>query len=370
MEQTFTFFMFMLTFVPVLIAMVFMPYLTRKTESFGVSIPEDVYHSDELTNMRKQYAIVTGIWGGIVILGVSIAFRYIQSNETFAIVFSGTLLLFILSSFAIYLYYHRQMKGLKASKRWHQEKPQRVTVETRFRDKKLTLSNRWFVIPFLIALGTLLMTFIGYDQIPEKLPMQYDLDGHVINWGEKSYRTMLMFPVLQLFMTVLFLFINTIIAKSKQQLNAANPEKSIQQNVVFRRRWSGFILVVGTSLTLLFFLTQLSFIVPFHPQLLTIIPIVFGLGVTIAAIVLSFTTGQGGSRIKVTTGKHGEVIDRDDDRYWKLGQFYVNPGDPAMFVEKRFGVGWTINFARPLAWSILLLIVLLAIGIPVIFSGQ
>lgn len=42
--------------------------------------------------------------------------------------------------------------------------------------------------------------------------------------------------------------------------------------------------------------------------------------------------------------------DRSPDRAWKLGLIYFNPEDPALFVEKRFGVGYTVNFARPGAW--------------------
>ena len=33
----------------------------------------------------------------------------------------------------------------------------------------------------------------------------------------------------------------------------------------------------------------------------------------------------------------------DDDDNWLLGTFYNNPNDPSLFVQKRFGVGWTIN---------------------------
>jgi uncharacterized membrane protein len=42
--------------------------------------------------------------------------------------------------------------------------------------------------------------------------------------------------------------------------------------------------------------------------------------------------------------------DRSPDHCWKLGMFYFNPDDPALWVEKRFGLGYTINFARPAAW--------------------
>ena len=42
----------------------------------------------------------------------------------------------------------------------------------------------------------------------------------------------------------------------------------------------------------------------------------------------------------------------DDDDHWKLGIFYWAPEGASLFVPERFGVGWTINCARPAAWAI------------------
>jgi uncharacterized membrane protein len=30
--------------------------------------------------------------------------------------------------------------------------------------------------------------------------------------------------------------------------------------------------------------------------------------------------------------------------------FYFNPADPAIFVEQRFGIGYTVNFANRATW--------------------
>jgi uncharacterized membrane protein len=51
--------------------------------------------------------------------------------------------------------------------------------------------------------------------------------------------------------------------------------------------------------------------------------------------------------------------DRTPDACWKLGIFYFNPADPAVFVAKRFGVGYTFNFAN--RWSWLMLVALLVV---------
>lgn len=44
------------------------------------------------------------------------------------------------------------------------------------------------------------------------------------------------------------------------------------------------------------------------------------------------------------------------------GLLYWNPRDPRVWVEKRIGLGWTLNFARPLAWGMLALLLLPAVG--------
>jgi uncharacterized membrane protein len=44
--------------------------------------------------------------------------------------------------------------------------------------------------------------------------------------------------------------------------------------------------------------------------------------------------------------------DGTPDERWIGGIFYANPQDPALFVEKRMGIGWTLNFGRPGSWFI------------------
>lgn len=44
---------------------------------------------------------------------------------------------------------------------------------------------------------------------------------------------------------------------------------------------------------------------------------------------------------------------RGDRRYWKAGVFYVNRNDPAIFVRKRTGIGYTFNFGHWVAWVVM-----------------
>ena len=58
----------------------------------------------------------------------------------------------------------------------------------------------------------------------------------------------------------------------------------------------------------------------------------------------------------------GPAGDRTPDACWKLGLIYFNPADPAFLVEKRFGIGYTMNFGNPWSWALLAVVIL-----PVLF---
>jgi uncharacterized membrane protein len=52
---------------------------------------------------------------------------------------------------------------------------------------------------------------------------------------------------------------------------------------------------------------------------------------------------------------------------WKWGIFYFNPDDPALFIPKRSGLGYTLNFGRRGSWALMALL-LAAILLPLIFG--
>jgi len=47
------------------------------------------------------------------------------------------------------------------------------------------------------------------------------------------------------------------------------------------------------------------------------------------------------------------MLQKDTDpAHWKLLIFYYNPDEPKLFVPKRNGIPFTLNFAKPAAWAI------------------
>lgn len=355
--------------LPVYLVINLTPYLTRKTESFGVSIPESIYNTKLLKEMRKKYLIM------MILLSILSTFLLLLSGFVFnlteniiATIIIVGLTIYLIISFLIYLYFHRQMKSIKNKTAWSKSKPQRTVISTQFHSKKLTFSNFWFIISFLFILITAVITLYFYQQIPDKIPMNYNFSGEVTNSASKSYLTVFFMPIMQTFMTLLFMGINIIIAKAKQQVSAEDPETSVKRNVIFRRKWSAFLIISGVTLTAFFSVLQFTMIFALDEKIAMITGIIFTLGIVVGSIGMAINTGQGGSRIKLDSTNSDHTIDRDEDEFWKLGMFYFNKNDPTIFLEKRFGIGWTNNWAHPVSWILIIGILLIAVGLPLLFT--
>jgi uncharacterized membrane protein len=61
----------------------------------------------------------------------------------------------------------------------------------------------------------------------------------------------------------------------------------------------------------------------------------------------------------IITREWRNVVANEED-CWYFVIFYFNPKDKRLFLPKRSGLGWTVNFAQP--WAIVIL-VLLVIGV-------
>ena len=86
--------------------------------------------------------------------------------------------------------------------------------------------------------------------------------------------------------------------------------------------------------------------------------ILFFAGVILLVLVLTYL-------VPLSTGSKHAVPESS----WKAGIFYSNRDDPALFVPKRFGIGYTLNFGNSWSWAVLALIVLL-VAAPIFFAAS
>ncbi|WLV25020.1 DUF5808 domain-containing protein [Aciduricibacillus chroicocephali] len=361
-----------LLMVPVNFILAITPYITRQTEVFGVIVGGDYVKDALFRKWRRQFAVTAGIVQFLlIIVFVGVEVLGSMDENSMAILFSIVLLCQIIAVAIIYMIFHKKMKELKKTQPELFRNHERVRISTNFRKQKLTVSNYWFLIPTFITVVTILVTYRMYGQIPDRIPLQYNLNGEAVEFTEKSKQTAFMLPAIQLSMTVLFLFINIIIRKAKQQVEGRDMEADMQRNVIFRYRWSIFLLFTAVLLVLMFATIQASLIWTMPEKLLIIMPFLFTAIILGATIYLTITTGQGGSRIRIegeTASPDSPYVGRDEDKYWKFGLFYFNKNDPSIFVEKRFGIGWTNNWAHPISWLFIIIVIILAVGLPLFLA--
>ena len=145
----------------------------------------------------------------------------------------------------MYIFYfksHNQVKNLKSRMNWTDESSQVVIVDTGFRNKKLIASPLWFISYVFLIVITIVLTYVLYETIPDKIPTGWNFDGEVRGWMDKSYKTLLWAPMTQSFLMIIMIFSYWIDGKAKQIIDPAARENHPNKNRRFRYMWSVYIL--------------------------------------------------------------------------------------------------------------------------------
>jgi uncharacterized membrane protein len=349
-------------FVLIFAFQIIKPKLTRKEIYFGIRIPENERNNTFLKKVHSTYLILNTITF-VVFTAIII---YIFLNYYASIEYTILLLLYLLCTLIIYFFTNRKISKIKQKQCWNTEKKQIVTIDTKFSKEKSTkilVSPWYFLVSALVILFTLYIGFKYYDLLPEIVPTHWDFAGEVNGYMLKSPRIIYAMPKFQIFFLMIFFTLYKIIGWGKQQLNTSNPQQSKDKNKRFRYIWSGYMIFAVTMLSLLFLYINLIIFQVVQLSGKSIIIMIFIIIIILVDVFigLSIYTGQGGSRLKIkdTEVAPGKMLDRNDDNHWKFGIFYINKDDPTIFIEKRFGVGWTVNFGRPQG-------ILLAVGVVVL----
>ncbi|MHB1629310.1 MAG: DUF1648 domain-containing protein [Bacilli bacterium] len=346
-----------------------LPGWMPSTVPFGVRIPPEFAGDPVLVRLRHQYrkwVVVLGLAMGLLLV---LAPRLLPSPGGATFLSSFLPLLWLIVGYAVYYATRRQLLAIKTKQRWYEG--QRAAAVAEIPESAETdqpgSGNLWpWILPMIIiAAVTLLLTLWRYPHLPAVLPIHFGPGGQPDAYARKSLTVALNPFFAQLGLLVIIGLTMAFANRMHTPLDPAFPRTSSVQQRVFRRR---IVIVAGvmgitTALSMLtaelLVLNALS--LPIGAWGIVLFPLL-GLAVT---IVIAARTGQLGSRVQVGTAEQPTgVVARDDDRFWKGGVFYYNPEDPAFWVPKRFGVGWTINFAHPGSW-VVIAVFLLAVLSPV-----
>ncbi|WP_099364354.1 DUF1648 domain-containing protein [Fredinandcohnia onubensis] len=332
------------------------PFLVKRTVIFGITVPEKHIKNEKLSSFKKKYSLLVSFLSIIALASYAIWVQSSNASEEQTVLI-GTIIQFsiILFSFTLYFYFHGKTLQLKKIMKWGENTKQIQIADLSARAKDEMLPWYVFLVPILITVGVIGYTISQYNLLPDQIPTHWGINGEADAFTEKTPVSAISSPLMLLVMQAMFLAIIVSTKKSGIKLSATATNASRLRQLTLRKYTSWLLLLTSILLTGMFCFFQFRTI---HPdivdgKIVMAVPIIFliiTLGSTIA-FALKVGRSDKQSMDEATAG----ITDYDDDRHWVGGLFYVNKSDPSIFVEKRFGVGWTINFGNPIGYFIILI---------------
>jgi uncharacterized membrane protein len=331
------------------------PYINARMVLFGVFVPEVARDHEAVRGLKKRFVIT--LW----LVSIAIAALVMSISQVIGTEKSVLLLILIVLQpvMTLIVMWKFRMTALRLKKEQNWQAPPNVkrVASLSFPRRKSTISNVWFSVHLLIVAVCIVCAAVSWDSIPSTLVTHYGADGIADGFSDKSFGSVFSLNFIQLSVLALFIFVNLSIRMSKQGLDPNNPEQSMGKQIKFRKIMSVFLW--GMSLIIVAFMGVIQGSILYEWSSKPIIAAAIVLPILLLALTLGLSVYL--SRKKLDQQSDATM---QDDNYWKMGVFYVNPEDPALFVSKRTGIGWTPNFGHPMSWIIFIGI----IAIPIVIS--
>lgn len=329
----------------VLVLALVLPAIASPNVPFGVRVPAQHVGDPAVVKQIRIYrwrVLVGGIAAAVI--GVLI---YALTGE--ALLLPLIVLLLVCVWYGCFFLAHHEIQTAKAAGGWYEGVRQGIAVDTTLRTDPPRFPWLWLAPAVIITLVTVVIGVLRYPSMPEVLAVHYNANGAADRLAAKSVGTVFSLVFVQIGVTALLAGIAAAIVHGRSDID---PERPVGSARWHRRYVSlsakallGLVALIDLGMLGSSLLTWTGTVTGWAP-LVVVIPILAG--VVVAVVVLARNNREPDSREGDTGLTH-----RDDDKYWRGGLFYVNREDHALWVPRRFGLGWTPNFGNPRAAMLL-----------------
>ena len=306
---------------------------------------------------------------GVLVLG-AVGISLLGDAPVGRVVWTAAL---VLLCWGNYYFAHWRLAALKQQEGWYAGQRRAATAELRPRRPAPALVL-WGSLPAIVLL--LLTLSVGlwrYPTLPAHLAVRFASDGTPTAWADKSIGAAFAPVFSQALLTLLLVGTAWIAGQVPRDIDPEAPEISAQMQQRKTQMFSAALLFLAACLNSAQLLGAL--------QIWDLLPLpggwtaaaLAGLPILGVAGTLLLTLGPQLAARRAPGGRPAHpagVVHRDDDRFWRAGIFYFNRDDPALVVNRRFGVGWTLNHAHPVSWIVIagvlgLVLLGLILGVPI-----
>ncbi len=341
------------------ISLAFVPYMTEKSINFGVRTPVDRINSESIRNARRIYTVsVIIITLGMVVLDI-----ILHGITAFTV---AMLPIILILGFSVYFVEHYRLLKIKKQENWFAGSSGVVTGQ--FVVASRNLFPFLYAVPGLIVIILIIITgILYYPRIPSVFPPHFGANGLPNAYSSKTVLSVFLVPIIGAITTIFIIILAYAISRTSIREDTAVKHAGERTNI-FRHRMVLLILVIPVFMNITFALSSFEEWGLIH-NLNTAILISPVLAIVVITMIVSFSTGQGGSNIRIRDNQKSAVNTEpvnditDDDKYWRGGVIYVNRNDGRILVPKRFGVGFTFNMGNPVAIAIFAIIIAIPVAI-------
>ncbi len=202
-----------------------------------------------------------------------------------------------------------------------------------------------FAIPFVILAAAGLILYWNRQQIPQSFPVHWGFDGKPNRWAQRNPRNVYGSLVIGALMCFMMVVIASLTVRSRR-ISVTGVQGNNERE--FRRL--NLLALLGAEYLLAFIFGVLPILSTLSGTTAGPMFAAITMLVAVVPVTLLIRQGEGGTRLSPVSAAAKPAGDRTPDHCWKWGMFYINPDDPALFVEKRFGLEYTVNLGNPWSW--------------------
>jgi uncharacterized membrane protein len=212
--------------------------------------------------------------------------------------------------------------------------------------------------PFLILLTAAVYVGLHWDDVPARFPTHWNLAGRADGWTAKSVGGVFRGLSIGLVACAMMLFTSYAVLHwtrlPRVTGTAGQQHRRVRQVNLIATLASEYLiaLLMAWTMAVSMFSGQGA---PRLPLAFRVAPFALVIAGTLVIRVMRRGAADGGPPVGDTT----------PDSCWIFGRLYVNRTDPALFVERRMGLGYTLNLGNPWAWLVIITFIV-ALSIPLL----
>ena len=346
----------------VLVLGLVLPSIADPTVPFGVRLPPEHVGDLEVQSETGRYRWRVLV-SGVAAAGVGLALYAVTAEP---LMLPLSVLLLVGAWYGCFVLAHAALRNAKIAGGWFEGVRQGIAVDTALRTDPPRFPWLWLLPAIGLIVVTIVVGVASYPTMPHILAVHYDANGVPDRLAVKSVGTAFSLVFVQVGVSALLVGIAAAIFHSRADIDPARPAASAlwfrQYMVLGAKALLGLAAAIDLGMlasSLLMWTGTVAVWAPF----VVVIPIMAGVLVTLVVLARH-------NRIPHLQSEGTGLAHRDDDGLWRGGLIYINRGDHALFVPRRYGIGWTINVGNPRAAMLLAaLAALIALVIVLRFGG-